>query len=187
MIIIHHTGIDATRPRGHTSLTGAVDAQLSVKRNGDENIVVSVEWMKDGAEGATLASKLKTVVIGTDDHGLSITSCVIEPVDNQSNGSTARPKLSPSIGRAYRLLCDAIITADRRAPASNHIPSGKNVCPLSVWRECCFKGSFSGADKPDSFKRSFRRAAEKLEALGFIGVWDGLVWLADKADKGGQT
>ena len=25
VIIIHHCGIDATRPRGHSSLTGAVD------------------------------------------------------------------------------------------------------------------------------------------------------------------
>ena len=29
VIIIHHCGIDGTRPRGHTSLTGAADAQLA--------------------------------------------------------------------------------------------------------------------------------------------------------------
>ena len=33
VIIVHHCGIDGTRPRGHTSLGGAVDAQLAVKRN----------------------------------------------------------------------------------------------------------------------------------------------------------
>jgi len=26
VIVVHHCGIDATRPRGHTSLAGAVDA-----------------------------------------------------------------------------------------------------------------------------------------------------------------
>ena len=33
VIIVHHCGVDATRPRGHTSLIGAVDAQLAVKRD----------------------------------------------------------------------------------------------------------------------------------------------------------
>ena len=31
--IIHHCGVAGDRPRGHTSLTGAVDAQLAVKRD----------------------------------------------------------------------------------------------------------------------------------------------------------
>jgi RecA-family ATPase len=48
VIIVHHCGIDATRPRGHTSLTGAADAQLAIKRDHVGNIVVTVEWMKDG-------------------------------------------------------------------------------------------------------------------------------------------
>jgi RecA-family ATPase len=45
VIIVHHCGIDGTRPRGHTSLTGAVDAQLAVKRDGAGNIEVKVEWI----------------------------------------------------------------------------------------------------------------------------------------------
>ena len=34
VIIVHHCGLDETRPRGHTSLPGAVDAQISVTREG---------------------------------------------------------------------------------------------------------------------------------------------------------
>lgn len=40
VIIVHHCGIEGTRPRGHTSLTGAADAQLSVKRDGQGTILV---------------------------------------------------------------------------------------------------------------------------------------------------
>src|SRR3984893_5877470 len=58
VIIVHHCGVDATRPRGHTSLIGAVDAQLAVKRDAAENIVVTVERMKDGSDGETIVSKL---------------------------------------------------------------------------------------------------------------------------------
>jgi RecA-family ATPase len=43
VLIVHHCGIDGTRPRGHTSLTGAADAQLAVKRDGAGNIEVKVE------------------------------------------------------------------------------------------------------------------------------------------------
>ena len=52
VIIVHHCGIDGTRPRGHTSLTGTCDAQLATKRDAANNIVVTVEWMKDGPEGS---------------------------------------------------------------------------------------------------------------------------------------
>ena len=46
VVIVHHGGIDGTRPRGHTSLTGAADAQLSVSRDAAGSIVMTVEYMK---------------------------------------------------------------------------------------------------------------------------------------------
>jgi hypothetical protein len=42
VVIVHHCGVDASRPRGHTSLTGAVDAQLAVKRDTADNVIVEV-------------------------------------------------------------------------------------------------------------------------------------------------
>ena len=60
VVIIHHCGVSGDRPRGHTSLTGAVDAQLAVKRDDDGVIRVKVEWLKDGQEGAEIASRLET-------------------------------------------------------------------------------------------------------------------------------
>ena len=47
VIIVHHCGYDDTRPRGHSSLPGAVDAQLSVTRE-EEIVTVTVEMMRDG-------------------------------------------------------------------------------------------------------------------------------------------
>jgi RecA-family ATPase len=67
VIIVHHCGINDTRPRGHTSLTGAADAQLAVKRDINGNIGVTVEFLKDGEAGETIASKLESVEVGTDD------------------------------------------------------------------------------------------------------------------------
>jgi hypothetical protein len=78
VIIIHHCGVEGTRPRGHTSLTGAADAQLACRRDRNNNVEVKVEWMKDGdSEGQVVCSTLKTVEAGTDADGEPITSCVL--------------------------------------------------------------------------------------------------------------
>jgi hypothetical protein len=59
-------------------LTGAVDAQLAVKRDAVGTITVTVEWMKDGSgEGDVIASKLDLVEVGLDEDGDPITSCVV--------------------------------------------------------------------------------------------------------------
>jgi hypothetical protein len=65
------------RPRGHTSLTGAVDAQLAVKRDNAGIITVKVEWLKDGQEGAEIVSRLEQVELGADSYGDPIVTCVV--------------------------------------------------------------------------------------------------------------
>jgi hypothetical protein len=81
VIVVHHCGINGDRPRGHTSLTGAVDAQLAVKRDAARNVIVTVELVKDSAEGDILASKLDEVEVGLDEDGDVIASCVIVPTE----------------------------------------------------------------------------------------------------------
>jgi hypothetical protein len=63
---------------------GAAYAQLSVKRDATGNIVVEVEYMKDGPEGARFMSTLKPIEVGTDNHGDPITSCVIMPTEGNA-------------------------------------------------------------------------------------------------------
>jgi hypothetical protein len=78
IIIIHHSGTNENRPRGHTSLTGAVEAQIGVKRDAAGRIIAAVEYMKDGPEEGQVVSKLKVVEVGIDEDGEPITSCVVE-------------------------------------------------------------------------------------------------------------
>jgi hypothetical protein len=61
VIIVHHCGLEANRPRGHTSLTGAAEAQLAVSRHSTGEIVTTVEYMKDGAEGDRIVGRLEQV------------------------------------------------------------------------------------------------------------------------------
>ena len=107
VIIVHHSGHDTSRPRGHSSLTGAVDAQLAVKRHADK-MTVEVEWMRDGPEGAREYSLLQQVEVGTDAAGNAITSCVVVAVDGVQD--TPRSGLLSSRNkRALEVLDDCLV------------------------------------------------------------------------------
>jgi hypothetical protein len=77
VLVVHHCGVNDSRPRGHTSLTGAADARLAVTRDAAKNILVDVEFMKDGEGSERIVSALQSIEVGKDDDGDLITSCVV--------------------------------------------------------------------------------------------------------------
>jgi hypothetical protein len=108
VLVVHHCGTDNKRPRGHTSLTGAADAQLAVQRQG-ETIITTVEWMKDGPEGETLYSNLQVVAVGVDRDGDEITSCVILEAD-AVEPATKRTKLGKNEQTMFDILAEHMPT-----------------------------------------------------------------------------
>ena len=78
VIIIHHCGYDDTRPRGHSSLPGAVDAQLAVVR-AEDIVTVTVEMMRDGPEDTQVVNAVEVVEVGQDQNGKVLTSLVVIP------------------------------------------------------------------------------------------------------------
>lgn len=175
VIIVHHCGHEASRPRGHTSLTGAVDAQIAVKRDSTGTIAATVEWMKDGPEGDEEFSRLEAVEVGVDDDDEPITSCVVVPAE-KAEAETAR-KLTGAAKIALDHLRRALEDAGETPPASNHIPRTNLVVRTDLWRRYCEKGSLTTSDNSDTQDRTFRRASQRLQELGVIGVWDDLVWI----------
>ena len=85
VLVVHHCGINDSRPRGHTSLTGAADAQIAIKRDYAGNVVATVEFMKDGESGDTIISRLELVEIGLDEDGDPIKSCVLVEAEAPAN------------------------------------------------------------------------------------------------------
>jgi AAA domain len=83
VIIVHHCGYDDTRPRGHSSLPGAVDAQLAVTRI-EEIVTVTVEMMRDGPEDTQVVSEAEVIEVGQDQNGKTLTSLVIVPSDAEA-------------------------------------------------------------------------------------------------------
>jgi hypothetical protein len=177
VLIVHHCGVEGTRPRGHTSLTGAVDAQLAVKRDGADNVLVTVEWMKDGPEGDIIASRLEAVEVGTDEDGDPITSCVVEPVEGAAHVQRPRGvRLTKAAQTALRALLEAVDEVGSVPPASNHIPAGIRATTLDQWRAYAYRRGVSASDEPRARQTAFKRASEHLIGGGHVCVWDEHVW-----------
>jgi hypothetical protein len=103
--VVHHCGWDQSRTRGHSSLLGGVDAQLSVKREkGSDFIDIEVEYAKDLAQGLKMTSLLKQADLGKDQDGDPITSLVVEPFDKPEGGDASPEPNSQTVDTDERLL-----------------------------------------------------------------------------------
>jgi AAA domain len=175
VIIIHHCGVDGSRPRGHTSLTGAADAQIAVKQDTAGYIVARVEFMKDGPEGGEITSSLEQVTVGTDDDGDSITSCVIRPSD--ATPAKARARVTGQAALVLQVLRDTIIEAGEVPPFNSHIPPSTRTISEKVWRANCYSGMTTDESTQSARQRAFVRASNKLQERNLIGKWGDHVWL----------
>jgi hypothetical protein len=178
VVIVHHCGHEGTRPRGRSSLMGACDAQIAVKRDAADNIIATVELMKDGPQGGEFASRLEVVELGLDDDGDKITSCVIAPVEGlqPSAKASAGIKLTKAAKNALSALNYAIGECGEVPPASNHIPAGVKCVKADQWREYAYRMAVSSSDEQRARQKAFKTATEVLIAAGRVGAWDPWVW-----------
>jgi hypothetical protein len=174
VVVIHHCGIDTKRPRGHTSLTGAADAQLACKRDEAGLISVSVEWLKDGREGDVITSRLAVVELGQDTDGDEITSCVIEESEEKPTTTEKAPRLAPAVTIALQALHDAIEAGGTEPPASNHIPPHTRAVSVELWRKHAYAKDSDG--NAEAKRKAFQRSSKTLQAKGLVGCWDSWVW-----------
>lgn len=177
VVVVHHCGTEGTRPRGHTSLTGAVDAQLAIRRDASGLVTVTVEWMKDGPEGDRIHSRLEVVEVGKDDDGDPVTSCVVVPVEKPEKMT------KPLTGHAKTAYEALIAVAEKRQiDAESEHNHAKNrtfgKCPVGEWREEFKRRQVDGLDiKPDTLLKRFSRATDTLKQRGIIELYDGMAWI----------
>jgi AAA domain len=175
VILIHHCGIDRTRPRGHTSLQGAADCVIAVKRSLDGLVDVEIEAMKDGEAGRHILSRLEVVNLGEDEDGEMITSCVVWSVDEPLDKKTADKPLSGTAKAAFNMLTDCIAREGELAPVSNHIPNGARGCHILLWRAYLEAGGI--VNPKGNPREQLKRIVVTLKNAGAIGVWEDFVWL----------
>jgi AAA domain len=177
VVIVHHCGIDASRPRGHTSLSGAVESQLKVERTATGEVIVTVELAKDFAEGTEIVSRLERIELDVDADGDPIASLVVLPAE----GSPIRRAITRKLSDRQRLALDALdecaVSGGKPAPDNLQLPGRTIVVQLSAWREELYrKGVLDREAK--SPREEFKRVRNSLQARGLIGIRDDLAWKA---------
>jgi hypothetical protein len=173
--VIHHCGVDGTRPRGHTSLTGAADAQLATRRDAAGNIVVTVEAMKDGPEGEVIFSKLEVVEVGTDKDGEVITSCIVLPVEGGAVRPATARKLSDRQRLALDFLANCAAERGKPPPAEFGLPAGLLAVAVNEWRDELYSRGVLDREATNP-REDFRRLKNQFAARSLVSERNGIVW-----------
>jgi hypothetical protein len=179
VVLIHHCGIAGNRPRGHSSLSGADDAQIAVNRDKDGVITVTIEHMKDSEAGPPYGCRLEQVELGRDNDGDPITSCVAVPeqLPEAAESKPKGPKLSESTKLAYDGLLDVMKRHGQLVRDETSRTHGFRECPAVLWRERFYE--VHPADKTDTKLKAFIRAINKLQELALAKVSGAKVLMPD--------
>lgn len=88
VILVHHTGKNQQAGlRGHSSLLGALDGAIELDRDSNQRRW-SIAKVKDEADGLSFGFGLLTVELGRDEDDEPITSCIVQPVDEEEGACT---------------------------------------------------------------------------------------------------
>lgn len=181
VMIVHHSGKDEARgQRGHSSLLGAVDAELEVvKVSADESPErvgkLTVTKQKDGEDGYEIGYKMATVPLSQID--FEKTSLVVDPMPEapQSAPKERKRRTGQNELLALQALRKAVDEGGRHV-SSNHIPHDAKCVEIPNWRR--YFGQISPL-KDESARRSFDREVKRLGQLGQISVWGNYAWISD--------
>lgn len=176
VIVIHHSGVAGDRPRGHTSLGGAVDAQLAVRKTADGLISMTTEWMKDGPEGEVIACRLESVDVGLDEDGDTITSCVIQAVDETPDRASTGKGLTRRNHLSLNALREVVAEKGKKPPAGMKLPAEIRCVPVEDWREELFTRGVLDRQAPGN-RTDFRRVKLGLMERGAVAERNDLIWI----------
>ncbi len=172
VMVVHHTGKDATRGmRGHSSLLAALDAVIEVTRDGDRR-QWSLAKSKDGADGEGKVFRLTTVDLGADEEGDRITSCV---VTSDTAAQEIRRVQLPRGGN-QKIVLDALrphFKAGRMAT-----PGAPPLKPCIQLDQALIEAAHKLTCEQVRRPERARAAIEGLVSRGVLGVHDGWLWLA---------
>jgi KaiC/GvpD/RAD55 family RecA-like ATPase len=144
VMIVHHMNASGTRERGHSSLRANVDSVIEVVKsdsNDHEGRLIrkaKVTKQKDGEDGTTWNFVLCPVVLGLDEDGEEIKSCVIRsPAGNASNALESEEQ--SILGNTSKIFFDYLEeTIDKHGvspPYGIGAPSYVKAVTLQQWRE----------------------------------------------------
>lgn len=149
VLIVHHVGLgDEKRMRGHSSLNGALDAQLLCERcEGELAATLTLQKLKDDSGDVRLVARLSRVVIGYDEDGDEFSTLIVVSVAD--SGPATRAPRAKIVPRSQRLLMACVEEAIAEA--------GESFMPFGAGH--LIRGVFDKTVRA----RYFERIAEQAE------------------------
>jgi AAA domain/Bifunctional DNA primase/polymerase, N-terminal len=189
VIIVHHCGYDDTRPRGHSSLPGAVDAQLAVTRE-EQVVTVTVEMMRDGPEDTQVVSEAEVIEVGQDQNGKTLTSLVM--VQSDAAAAAAGHRNWPRGLAVFHAALKAALTAH-----GEHFQPEPGVLPVRAVEQNFVREEFyrryAEAEEDETrrgnkVRQAFHRALGDAQARDIIRMrrtpkGQNMLWLPAKEEE----
>lgn len=166
VIIVHHdTKAGDGLPRGHSSLNGIVDVNLALRRNEDGIITGECSKNRSGkSHEQIIAYENQVVELGIDQDGDAITTVICDEFVGDRWHDV--PPISGNPAKAFEIL--------------QSIAGDRSTVALDTWRAAAMDSDWlASLDKPDTRRKTFRRAREELEKRGWIKVTEKGVRLTD--------
>lgn len=182
LLTVHHAGKDEARgQRGHSSLLGAVDAELEVtKLSSDDSPErigrLKVTKQKDGEDGIEIGYRM--VLVGSIDPDAA--SLALEPLNGPVSSMVApkQQRLPESVKDGLAALKKAIQNHGGTTP-SNHIPPHVQTVQEDTWRRYFYMETT--ADQ-EARKKAFQRVKSLLKERGLASNYGPTWWLTGKGD-----
>jgi AAA domain/Bifunctional DNA primase/polymerase, N-terminal len=167
--IVHHCGHDETRPRGHSSLPGAIDGQVKIERpERGTRMTAEVELMRDGPEGKIIHSIIKSVDVHRMPDGKMKTSPVLVSDDATERAARLPAKLQNTGGAIFaRALTESLA---QHGQIFQPDPGAMTVNAVNQEhvRTRFYELYNDGSAKSDAKKHAFSRALREAQKTGYV-------------------
>lgn len=166
VLLVHHSGKDASKgSRGHSSIKAACDVEIKVERSNDTRSITTSK-MKDGVEGVGYLFKLHTVILGEDEDGDDITSCIVE----FKGAGQAKPEPKKKTGANELAFLDALHNVFGLSDENAGVETAR------VQAEFC--AQFDPSKRQSYKNQAFKRAMETLLEKGAIFEENGSLFIS---------
>lgn len=214
VLLVHHKNAAGNKPRGHTSMFADVENVLDVAlveahhekgkpaiplkdANGRKVREAVVAKLKDGEDGKSFRFVLPQVLLGRDEDGDDISSCVVAVPDMGmlSAAGEQRPHEGKKLAhRTYIYLCavrDSLAEFGESPPADVRLPSSERVVRKERVSELFASRWFGEAENPEKKAAALRQAhkvcGESLFTMGLIGTHDPYLWLTPRGERAAKA
>lgn len=166
VLLVHHSGKDVSKgSRGHSSIKAACDVEIKVERSNDTRSITTSK-MKDGVEGIGYLFSLHTVILGIDEDGDDLTSCIVE----FKGAGQVKPEAKKKTGANELAVLDALHNALGLAGGEAGIETAR------VQEEFC--AQFDPTKRQSYKNQAFKRALETLLEKGDIFEENGSLFVS---------